>query len=104
MPNISTRMALLQALIRGPSYGLELVERVRTMTDGSLELKQATLYPTLHDLEEEGFVESYDDNTGAERRGGRPRRYYRLTADGARAAMEDRRVAAGLFGMVPSEA
>jgi PadR family transcriptional regulator PadR len=102
--NISTKVALLQALIRRPSYGLELIEHVREMTDGALELKQATLYPALHDLEENGFVESYDDRSGAESRGGRPRRYYRLTAEGARAAMEDRRIAASLFGMVPREA
>jgi PadR family transcriptional regulator PadR len=102
MPNIPARLALLQALIRGPSYGLELVERVRTLTEGALELKQATLYPTLHELEATGLVESYDDSTGAEKRGGRPRRYYRLTAEGAKAAMEDRRAAAGLFGWVPN--
>jgi hypothetical protein len=36
--------ALLQVLIRGPGYGLELIDRVKTFTDGRLELGQGSVY------------------------------------------------------------
>ena len=37
-------------------------------------------------------------------RGGRPRRYYRLNAKGARAATEQREIVGGLFGLLPEAA
>jgi PadR family transcriptional regulator PadR len=95
-PIVDTKSALLQALIQGDSYGLEIIERVAKMTQGKLKLKQGRVYPVLRAMESGGLVESYDGDPLPER-GGRPRRYYRITADGRRVAKEDARIAVGLF-------
>lgn len=101
---ISAKAALLQALIRGPGYGLDLVERVKKQTKGSVSLGNASVYPALRGLEQEGLIESYEGEPMPER-GGRPRRYYKLTAVGKKAAMENRQTAAALFGfLVPERA
>jgi PadR family transcriptional regulator PadR len=97
---ISAKAALLQALISGPGYGLDLIERVKTQTKGKLVLGQGSVYPQLRDLERDGFLDTYEGEPTPER-GGRPRRYYRLNAKGAKAAVEQREIVVGLFGLMP---
>src|SRR4051812_41869963 len=99
---ISAKAALLQALVRGPGFGLDLIVRVKKQTNGSVTLGNASVYPALRGLEQEGLIESYEGEPMAER-GGRPRRYYKLTALGARAAMEQRQTASALFGLLVPE-
>ncbi|MGK4001116.1 PadR family transcriptional regulator [Sorangium sp. So ce1036] len=96
---VTAKAALLQALISGPGYGLDLIERVKAQTKGKLSLGQGSVYPALRELEREGLVESYEADPTPER-GGRPRRYYKLNALGAKVAMEHREVALGLFAEV----
>ena len=57
---------------------------------------QGRVYPVLRQLESEGLLESYDGES-LPQRGGRPRRYYRLTAEGRRAAIDDAQALSGLF-------
>jgi PadR family transcriptional regulator PadR len=94
---VTARAALLQSLIQGKGYGLELIGRVEQRTKGAIKLGQGSVYPALRDLEDEGLVKSWDGEPLPER-GGRPRRYYELTADGLRAATEHRDAIVGLFG------
>ena len=56
------------------------------------------LSAALRNLEHDGFVDSYEE-PGPSARGGRPRRYYRLPAAGARAAMEQREVGVAVFAI-----
>lgn len=95
---ISTQAALLQALIRAPGYGLDLIDRVKTLTKGELELHQGAVYPALRAMEADGLLASYEADPTPER-GGRPRRYYKLTAEGARAATRDHETVSSLFGL-----
>ena len=95
---VTAKAALLQALASGPGYGLDLIERVKKQTNMAVELGQGSVYPALRDLEEDGLLESYEGEPMPER-GGRPRRYDKLTALGAKAAMVQREVVFGLFGM-----
>lgn len=88
MTLLDTRTALLQALISKEGYGLELIERVRTLTQGKVTLLQGRVYPLLRDLERDGLLRSYEGNPLPER-GGRPRRYYELTAEGRRIARDE---------------
>jgi PadR family transcriptional regulator PadR len=103
MTAMDTKVALLQALISGESYGLEIIERVQTATGGRVRLLQGRVYPALRELENDGLVESRNGEPLPER-GGRPRRYYRITAEGRRVAREDARAIAALlnpaFGVV----
>jgi PadR family transcriptional regulator, regulatory protein PadR len=49
-------------------------------------LPSGTLYPMLARLQQEGLVESQWENQRPDAGGRPPRKYYRLTAEGARAA------------------
>ncbi len=93
---VSAKAALLQALIDGCSFGLELVELVKARTGGRIVLGDASVYPALRALEKEGLLRSWDGDPLPER-GGRPRRYYELTSDGLRTARENREMVKGLF-------
>ena len=46
-------------------------------SENIFELKEGTLYPILHGLEEKGFITSYWDETGAKKR-----KYYSITKKG----------------------
>jgi PadR family transcriptional regulator PadR len=92
---VTARAALLQALCSGPGFGLELIDRVEQRTDGRVKLGQGSIYPALRAMEREGLLESYECAEASAERGGRPRRYYRLTAEGQRAAREDLEVFSG---------
>ncbi|WP_026135807.1 PadR family transcriptional regulator [Nafulsella turpanensis] len=61
----------------GRMYGYEITQRVRQLTDGQIRLTEGALYPTLHKLEAEGYL-----NTKTEIVEGRARKYYYLTEEG----------------------
>lgn len=82
----STAILLLTLLQSGPMYGYQIVQEVKRRSEGDLDLKEGSLYPALHKLEEQGLVEGY----WQERADGRQRRYYRLTPEGMAAAEERR--------------
>jgi PadR family transcriptional regulator PadR len=81
------RTSILQALIVKEGYGLELIERVKALTNGRVVLVQGRVYGLLRGLERDGLIRSYDREAVLER-GGRPRRYYELTEKGRRVASE----------------
>ena len=56
-----------------------MCKEIEKRSGGYFTLKHSTLYPLLHRLEHEGLVRSH----WAEFEGGKPRRYYELTAAGA---------------------
>ena len=61
-----------------PHYGYNLMKSTR--------LPSGTLYPMLARLQQEGLVDSQWEEQRPDGRGLPPRKYYRLTADGARVA------------------
>lgn len=93
---VSARTAILMALIQGKGFGLELIERVKDKTRGAVALGQGSVYPLLRDMEGEGLLNSWNE-AGGDARGGRPRRYYELTAEGLRAARHQSKALAGLL-------
>ena len=76
---------ILEALIREPSHGYRIAQRIKERSEGVLDFREGTLYPALHKLENEGLVESYE---GVEN--GRQRRYYRITESGRGILAKDR--------------
>jgi PadR family transcriptional regulator PadR len=93
---ISARAALLQALVEKKGYGLDLIDRVAVATKGRVNLHQGNTYPALRSLESEGLLVSHEAEPDKVR-GGRPRRYYELTARGEKEAHEDREIVSTLF-------
>lgn len=96
MTLIDIKAAALQVLVSGESYGLEIIERIGKSTKGVMFPPQGRVYPALRELEAEGLLESYEGPPLPER-GGRPRRYYRITAEGKRVAREQARALHGLL-------
>lgn len=72
---------VLSALVHGHGHGFVILEVTG--------LRAGTVYPVLRRLEENGLVESSWENPERAREEGRPaRRYYRLTKEGRRTAVE----------------
>lgn len=88
MGAVKRRHALLSVLLDGPGYGLSLIERA--MAEHAVTISQGAVYPFLRELERDGLLESEERAEALEIRGGRPRRYYRLTDKGLQAAKDAR--------------
>lgn len=58
------RMFILKLLSLHDSYGYEMVQSIKEVTNGYISLSEASLYPTLYKLEEEGCISSYKKKTG----------------------------------------
>jgi len=104
MPRLSRiETLILIALTTKERYGLDIVQRVRDITDGRLVLPLGTLYTTLHRMERKGFARGRWGEATEVRRGAR-RRYYQITALGERALAEARQVLESALGFIPANA
>ena len=74
----SLELIVLHLLAPGEAYGYEIVSKLTSETDGSLEVTDGTLYPVLYRLERAGFVAVRWETPVR----GVPRKYYRLTEAG----------------------
>ncbi|GAB7049856.1 PadR family transcriptional regulator [Catenuloplanes indicus] len=81
---------ILTALTDQPRHGYGIIREAGTLSNGSVRLQPGTLYAALDRLTAEGLVAIDREETVD----GRPRRYYRLTDNGAAAlAAETTRLA-----------
>ncbi|SFA80478.1 transcriptional regulator [Bacillus sp. UNCCL13] len=71
-------MIVLQMLQERDMYGYELVKELDKRSDHHLQVKEGTLYPALHKLENQEYIECY----WQEQEKGPARKYYRITAAG----------------------
>lgn len=55
----STVILVLTLLSERPMYGYELVKEMGSRSDHELQMKEGTLYPSLHKLERQGYISSY---------------------------------------------
>ena len=58
-------------------YGYEIVQEVKRLSDNKILIKEGSLYPTLHTLAHEGYLETESVMVGK-----RTRKYYKLTGSG----------------------
>ncbi len=80
----STTMLILKLLDSKDMYGYQMIEELHKQSNETFKLKAGTLYPILHNLENEGMVESYDYNADNLR----VRKYYHLTKHGKKLLYE----------------
>jgi transcriptional regulator len=73
----SLPLLILHTLSDGPKHGYRIAKDIKSQSQGVLDFKEGTLYPTLHGLEKQGLIEAF-----TEIENGRERRYYRLTDSG----------------------
>jgi DNA-binding PadR family transcriptional regulator len=67
----------------GKTYGYEITQRVKELSEGTIVLTEGALYPTLHRLEAEGLLTTEKVSVG-----NRIRKYYILTPAGKSSAQE----------------
>ena len=73
----STAMLVMSVLKKNDMYGYKIIKELELQSESVFELKEGTLYPILHALEEENLLESYWEEFD-----GRKRKYYHLTRKG----------------------
>lgn len=61
----------------GRMYGYEITQKVKALTQGELNITEGALYPALHKLEAEGWLD-----VEVEKVDNRLRKYYKLTETG----------------------
>ena len=74
----STRPIILAILSRGEDYGYSIIQKVKDISEGSLEWTDGMLYPVLQRMEMDDLIASKWKLSG----GNRPRRYYTITEKG----------------------
>ena len=74
-------MLILAVLERQPEHGYAIAQAIKARSDGLLTAKEGTLYPVLHALEAETYIQSHEHAVA-----GRVRREYRLTEKGQKEA------------------
>ena len=74
------RMHVLYHAVREPVFGVEMMEE---LARHGYEVGAGTMYPVLHQLEEAGYLTSHTEVVG-----GKQRKYYRATPEGAKALEE----------------
>ena len=76
-----TKLLVLSLLAGEDMYGYHMIAALARRSDHTFEMKEGTLYPVLHSLEKEGYVEAYQQEAPT----GRVRKYYHLTRKGGAA-------------------
>lgn len=71
-------LLILQALATGPKYGWLIAQRIRQVSREVLSVNQGSLYPSLHRLEQQGWIEAEWGISESQRRV----KVYALTASG----------------------
>ncbi len=73
-------MLILKSLALGEMHGLGISRRIEQITRGTFQVKPGSLFPALHRMEEEGWLEA----SWGESENNRRAKYYRLTKAGKR--------------------
>lgn len=74
----SIDLMLLSLLSEKDRYGYEIIRELELRSDETFKLKEGTMYPILHRLENDGYIKSYYGESTA----GKKRRYYAITPFG----------------------
>lgn len=71
-------LLILRTLQGGPQHGWAISERIQQISQDVLRVNQGSLYPALHRLEHQGWIQAEWGISEL----GRRARFYRLTPDG----------------------
>ncbi len=73
----NTSVLLLKLLSEKDMYGYEMIDALEKRSNHIFEFKAGSLYPLLHSLMKNGYLNGYDRKVN-----GKLRRYYQVTANG----------------------
>lgn len=71
---------ILKTIALQPMHGWGIAQRIRQISKDVLQVNQGALYPALHRLEQQGWIQAKWRESEKNRRA----KYYSLTRDGAR--------------------
>lgn len=71
---------ILKTIALGPMHGWGIAQRIRQISNEVLQVNQGALYPALHRLEQQGWIQS----KWAESENHRRAKFYWLTRDGVK--------------------
>lgn len=83
----STSILILSLLEKRDMYGYQITQELKKQSENIFELKEGTLYPMLHGLENESAIASYWFDTD----NGKRRKYYQITPLGKKLLIEKKR-------------
>lgn len=78
-------LLIMQCVSGEPKHGYQIAQQIKEKSEGVLNFKEGTLYPTLHKLSANGFLRLYTEEIN-----GRIRHYYELTDVGAKFLAEEK--------------
>jgi transcriptional regulator len=78
-------LLILKVIALEPMHGWAIGQRISKMSNDVLQVGQGSLYPALHKLEQQGWIEAEWRDTENNRRA----KYYTLTRDGRRALKQE---------------
>ena len=76
-----TDLLVLSLLAVEDMYGYQMILELARRSNHTFDMKEGTLYPVLHGLEQQGYVDAYRQEAPT----GRERKYYHLTRKGGEA-------------------
>lgn len=76
----AVEMLIMEVISHGPTYGYEIAQTMFGESNGYFDLKEGSLYPALHRLEQQKYLASFWQEVD-----GRRRKYYKLSAAGQKA-------------------
>ena len=74
-------LLILRVIALGPMHGWAIAQRIRQMSNDELRVGQGSLYPALHKLEQQGWIEAEWGESENNRRA----KFYSLTRAGRKA-------------------
>ena len=80
----SSRLLVLKLLNEKPFYGYELIKTLKERSNDTFDMKEGTLYPILHKLENDGLIKSSNQEVS-----GRLRKVYSITTRGIKVLEEE---------------
>jgi PadR family transcriptional regulator, regulatory protein PadR len=76
----SSKMVVLSILRKGESYGYDILQQVKLLSDGQWSWSDGLIYPVLHKLENDKYISSRWEQLSGKRK----RKYYTITEKGLR--------------------
>lgn len=73
----STYLLILSVLEKEDLYGYAIIRELEMRSEHAFEMSEGTLYPILHALEKENYLEAYWVDAGSKKR-----KYYHITKKG----------------------
>ena len=93
-------LLILKTLALGPMHGWAIASRIKQLSEAVLQVQQGSLYPALHRLEQQAWIQSEWGASDNNRRA----KYYSLTRAGRRQLEQEsaswERLSAAITGIV----